>query len=123
MNRSLETRLELVRERPVPWDTERAERVASAIAARQRRSPFGSGLAQLALMGVAGAAALMLFFRGAEAVREHAPSQPRVPVHSDKHGDNPGAGHSSSGREVDGAACCAQHPTPLGDGGLEASIE
>lgn len=112
MSRSLDSRLELARARPVPWDAERSERVAQAIVNRRARSrsPLRAGLAPLTLMGAAGAAVLMLFSH-VQSLRERAPDEPlrAAPALSEP------AAADESGRSYEAPL--------LGDGGFQADAD
>lgn len=103
----LAARARLARERQVPWDDARAERVARrATAARaERRTGFG----QLLVMSGASAAIVLLSCGARYVVIERAPRE--------------GTSAEFAPAEVPSLTSDDSEIGPLGDGGLEASAE
>jgi hypothetical protein len=104
----LEAAAALARERSIPWDEARAERIARGVTLRLR-SPLAAGLRGFAWVGVASVAILAFYLPAARAILGGASQQ--SPVSS-----NPES-------EYIGDDTASESHRPLGDGGLEASTQ
>jgi hypothetical protein len=105
MNGRLEGLIAAARERPVPWDATRSQRVFSNIGAARARSRRSSIAARLALGSVASAALLLCVARLSTAIHHGTPSPSRFP--------------SASAKAAQGPEEVVYEPS-IGDGGYEA---
>lgn len=104
----LEAVAALARERPVPWDEKRRERIARRLT-HGIRSPLAD-FRRFAWVGVAGVAVLALYLPAADALRRGASEESPVSASPRSEYTAPGSVDSEPAR-------------PLGDGGLEACVE
>ncbi len=109
MSTRLEARLELVRERAVPWDDARAGRLERRISDEVHSR--GAGTARLVLMGVASLAIMTFYLHAARSTQAHLIEE------------RSSIGSSLVDGEGDDLNELSLNPPRLGDGGLEAGSD
>jgi hypothetical protein len=111
MNPSLDAQLQAARDREVPWNAQRAARIAQRITVDRERSRLGSTIVSLAVGGLASAALCASLVQVSQAIGEGSPSE-RSGVVEASRGDAPDAQAEVEAVLVEG---------PVGDGGGQVS--